>query len=63
MLEDELMADICRNGVYCFCFVIVIDVVMYKIDSELTEGGKEDEKGDGRGGKASLTNLITPFFR
>lgn len=35
---------------------------MYKIDSELTEGGKEDEGEKGEGGKASLTDLITPFF-
>lgn len=35
---------------------------MYKIDSELTEGGKEDERGEWEGGKASLANLITPFF-
>lgn len=54
MLEDELTADILRNWVYCFCFVLIIDVVMYKIDSGLTEGGEEDGRGR-KGGKKGFT--------
>lgn len=55
MLEDELTADILRNWVYCFCFVLIIDVVMYKIDSGLTEGGEEDGRGR-KGGKKGFTD-------
>lgn len=55
MLEDELMLDIFRNRVYRFCFVIVIDVVRYKIDWELTEGGEEDDKGE-RGRRKGFTD-------
>lgn len=42
VFEEELMADIFKNEVYVFVFVI--DVVMYKIDCELTE-----EKSERRG--------------
>lgn len=48
VLEEKLMADICRNWVYCFCFVALIDVAMRKNDWEASEGGREDG-GEGGG--------------
>lgn len=39
MFEEELTADMFRKEVEVF--VIVIDVVMYKIDCEVTKGRKE----------------------
>lgn len=57
MLEEKLMADICRNWVYCFCFVALIDVAMRKNDWEASEGGRED---GGEGGGYDMLNHPPP---